>query len=320
MIVAYAHSQCRYSDEGVASLRKDWEDNLANKPMPPPPPGVFETKDECLESVRDFAKSHGYKLNIEHTFKTGDETTRLMLGCHHGGKHVRASTEPVQRNKPSRKTDCPMRIRLQKRKWSTEWVVVILDSQHNHAPDIRYMSIPPGEYPDIEAALFDWHTAEIARGETVHGNTLKSRFLALFAESPQCRGKEPPNLDRDWLDRYRLRHGLQGPRPVRPGGPPQLVDWNDAEAVAAATAEMRANIPRTRETVAFTGVDTTFDDEDALLRQVKQAVKDYMSRYDASHDWDHILRVLSLSKRILRKESPPSGSLEVDPKAVYLAA
>lgn len=43
---------------------------------------------------------------------------------------------------------------------------------------------------------------------------------------------------------------------------------------------------------------------EALISSVKEYVQDYMSRYDASHDYKHIQRVLGLSLAILEKERP----------------
>ncbi|GAM86085.1 hypothetical protein ANO11243_040950 [Dothideomycetidae sp. 11243] len=116
---------------------------------------------------------------------------------------------------------------------------------------------------------------------------------------PQFQGKTPPDFTREWLDDYRTRHNISF-KPVRPSGPPPLVDWNDPEAVAAVSLP-DASASRSREVVAFDGVNQMFVDDDALIRNVREAVKEHMSRFDASHDWDHILR--GRSKWIRRRVS-----------------
>lgn len=52
-------------------------------------------------------------------------------------------------------------------------------------------------------------------------------------------------------------------------------------------------------------------EETELYKGVYAYVEDYMSRYDMSHDFNHILRVLSFAKRILESESE-DGSKKFD--------
>ncbi|ODM17363.1 hypothetical protein SI65_07038 [Aspergillus cristatus] len=56
-----------------------------------------------------------------------------------------------------------------------------------------------------------------------------------------------------------------------------------------------------------------------LLVSVAESVKEYMSQYDLSHDFNHILRVLTLSRRILDVECQ-DGGIEYDPIIVFLSA
>jgi uncharacterized protein len=60
-------------------------------------------------------------------------------------------------------------------------------------------------------------------------------------------------------------------------------------------------------------------EETDLYKGVYAYVEDYMSRYDMSHDFNHILRVLSFAKRILESESE-DGSKQFDEQAIVLAA
>ncbi|MCJ1295539.1 hypothetical protein MMC34_007102 [Xylographa carneopallida] len=60
----------------------------------------------------------------------------------------------------------------------------------------------------------------------------------------------------------------------------------------------------------------------ALITRVKEFVKNYMSQpqYDASHDYNHIQRVLALAEHILSVEQTTNPSTSYDPTIVTLAA
>ncbi|KAK5172591.1 uncharacterized protein LTR77_002711 [Saxophila tyrrhenica] len=58
----------------------------------------------------------------------------------------------------------------------------------------------------------------------------------------------------------------------------------------------------------------------ALYLGVYDFVKDYMSRYDCSHDFNHILRVLALAKHILAQETLANPEKKLQKQAVLLAA
>lgn len=57
-----------------------------------------------------------------------------------------------------------------------------------------------------------------------------------------------------------------------------------------------------------------------LFEQAYGYVQEYMSRYDCSHDFNHILRVLALSKHILAEEIKTKPTKNFDERAVILAA
>lgn len=57
-----------------------------------------------------------------------------------------------------------------------------------------------------------------------------------------------------------------------------------------------------------------------LYQGVYKYVEDYMSRYDMSHDFNHILRVLALAKHILAKELEANPWKRLHKQAVVLAA
>ena len=60
-------------------------------------------------------------------------------------------------------------------------------------------------------------------------------------------------------------------------------------------------------------------EDSALYKGVYSYVEEYMSRYDMSHDFNHISRVLSFAKRILESEQEHS-SKAYDQQAILLGA
>jgi len=60
----------------------------------------------------------------------------------------------------------------------------------------------------------------------------------------------------------------------------------------------------------------------ALIARVREFVKKYMSQphYDASHDYNHVLRVLALAEHILSVEQAANPTILYDPTIVTLAA
>ncbi|KAM3423225.1 hypothetical protein BST61_g673 [Cercospora zeina] len=57
-----------------------------------------------------------------------------------------------------------------------------------------------------------------------------------------------------------------------------------------------------------------------LFRNIRDYVKEYMSRYDASHDFNHIQRVLALTKYILAEETKTNPSKKYDYESCILSA
>ncbi|KAF2478633.1 hypothetical protein BDY17DRAFT_258301 [Neohortaea acidophila] len=63
----------------------------------------------------------------------------------------------------------------------------------------------------------------------------------------------------------------------------------------------------------------TFESSE-LYKGVYDYVKQYMSRFDASHDFNHILRVEALANHILREEQRENPDKEFDNQTIVLAA
>lgn len=60
---------------------------------------------------------------------------------------------------------------------------------------------------------------------------------------------------------------------------------------------------------------------EALFISVTESVKEYMSRYDLSHDFNHVLRVLTLSRRLMDLECAQGEDRgHYDPVVVFLSS
>ncbi|GAB7352958.1 hypothetical protein MBLNU459_g3531t2 [Dothideomycetes sp. NU459] len=302
--------------DGIAELRARWEAELSHMQMPPPPPQAYESREAAIDDAKAFAKKNNYVLVVGHSYKDKHNVTnRVLLTCELGGKwrdHHKTNPEARVRNRLSRKTGCPMKVLVQKKRFSEEWVIVIKEVEHNHGPFRTKTAVVPSKLPDLEAALHEWHVSEIAKGDVVHGNTLKSRALALYAEMPQYRGKPPPDLDREWLDQYRLRYNLPG-KVQRPRVPTISEGYGGSDGM---------DDPLPGEHPAFSNLDSLFPPGDTLFYSTKDFVQQYMSRYDASHDFKHITRVFALAKNIMQQEMQMQHfvGLQYNAQAVLLAA
>ena len=57
-----------------------------------------------------------------------------------------------------------------------------------------------------------------------------------------------------------------------------------------------------------------------LFESINAFVHEYMSKYDPSHDYQHILRVVSNANRILQAERKANPSIQYDTTTIFLAA
>jgi uncharacterized protein len=65
---------------------------------------------------------------------------------------------------------------------------------------------------------------------------------------------------------------------------------------------------------------TITPDHEALFKAINTYVHSYMSQYDNSHDYQHILRVLSNANSILKDETEKKPATSYDTTALFLAA
>lgn len=77
--------------------------------------------------------------------------------------------------------------------------------------------------------------------------------------------------------------------------------------------------PHTARNASPSPARRDFESSD-LYRNVYAYVQDYMKRYDASHDFQHVLRVLALAKRLLAAEQAANPDRRIHRPAVILGA
>jgi hypothetical protein len=297
-------------DQNMANMRAQWEANYASMDMPPPPPGYYETREDMCNAAKNWADANGYKLVIGHSSKNQGVPCRAWLACELGGVYRNRhhlTPEVRKRKRESRKLGCPMRILGTKKKYEDRWFLHLPDPdkvQHNHGPISAEDPVGPAEYPELEQALFAWHQQNVAEGVQVHGNTLKSKAQEFWKTLPCYRNRGPlPELGNNWLNDYRRRNGL----PVRPTGKNvqnEPTRSTSQHQPAMALEETLPINPNNKE----------------LFKRTRDYVKGYMSGFDGSHDFNHILRVVALCNRILTLEAPSYPAMHFDPNAIFLAA
>ncbi|GMP67308.1 hypothetical protein CsSME_00027347 [Camellia sinensis var. sinensis] len=99
--------------------------------MLPPPLGTFQTREELLKHVRDFALTQGYMVSI----KDSSKDRYVTISCDRGGlyrKRLKAGENMRQRKAPSRLTNCPFEV--VGKKDDDLWTLTIKHGEHNHEP------------------------------------------------------------------------------------------------------------------------------------------------------------------------------------------
>lgn len=82
---------------------------MKKKKMLPPPVGTFQTPEELLKHVRDFALTQGYMGSI----KDSSKDRYVTIACDKGGvygKRLKNGENMRQRKTASRLTNCPFEV------------------------------------------------------------------------------------------------------------------------------------------------------------------------------------------------------------------
>ncbi len=112
-----------------------------------------------------------------------------------------------------------------------------------------------------------------------NGDLLRTKAEQLWHQLPQYKDQPCPKFANGWLQKFRKRHGL---------------------SKSAATEAEADGTPQ-------------------LIQKVTAYVQNYMGNFDGSHDYAHVLRVLSLARTIAAAEASASRS-KFDAQVITLAA
>ncbi|KAI9661942.1 MAG: hypothetical protein M1821_009182 [Bathelium mastoideum] len=337
----------RHDPDVAARLRAEWEAQWAGQVMPPPPPGLFDSREEMIETAKKFTREHGFDLVIGHSTKKHGEFARCWLICELAGEYRnrhRLQPEDRKRKRESRKTNCPFKLLGSKKRHETRWLLSIKDGRHNHdlISKPNQEEVGEADFPELEVALYQWHKEAISQNNdaSIHGNTLKAKALEFWHAMPEYQNLEPPEFDAEWVKLYRRRHGF----PVK-----MITKSKNAIAsnVAMSSDNAQRLIDATNTPTSSSLVDPALGEggsspqlpvsatqliqtlpanDQALIASIAAHVHTEMRFHDASHDFAHITRVLSLSLSILSAEqrhqqfhltAPPTY---YDPTALVLAA
>ena len=107
-----------------------------NNPPPmslaPPPPGEFTSRDELLDSLKDWGERQGFAVVIGRS-----RPNRLWIKCDRGGeyadKHLHDPENRKRKRKATRLTGCPFNVKATMKK-DKIWRCHTENPQHNHPP------------------------------------------------------------------------------------------------------------------------------------------------------------------------------------------
>jgi HD superfamily phosphodiesterase len=295
-----------------------------------------------IETAKLFTKEHGFDLVIGHSTKKHGEFARLWLVCELAGEYRNRhhlQPEDRKRKRESRKTNCPFKLLGSKKRHENFWLLSVKDGTHNHGPISKAHDdgVSDAEFPDLEEALFNWHQEAQAQNKDnpVHGNTLKAKALEIWHSMPQYRSLPPPDFGGEWVKAYRRRHGfpvkiLTKSQHPTPSTPTAMTSANaqrliDATQGASAPISPLPILDPALGNVQFPAaivqiLQSLHSDAQSLITSISTHVQQEMRYHDASHDFTHVLRVLTLSVKIMTSELTANPKLAYDPAAIILAA
>lgn len=108
---------------------QDPNEHTQEKKMLPPPVGIFQTREELIKHVRNFALIQGYMVSIRDSSKD----RYVTMACDRGGvyrKRLKTGENMRKRKVASRLTNCPFEV--VGKKDDDIWMLSIKNGEHNH--------------------------------------------------------------------------------------------------------------------------------------------------------------------------------------------
>lgn len=133
---------------------------------------VFQSRDELMRAVQEFALEHGFAVSIQRS-KEGLVHLQCTRGGHERNTH-KLTDDSRRRTTASRRQGCPFRCRGSRQRDGT-WVLVMLNDEHTHPPSTDPRVHP--QHRQLTPALMD----EIRR--LTRANVMPQDILATLMEA-----------------------------------------------------------------------------------------------------------------------------------------
>jgi DDE superfamily endonuclease/Tc5 transposase DNA-binding domain/Fission yeast centromere protein N-terminal domain len=112
-----------------------------------------------------------------------------------------------------------------------------------------------GDWPDLEAALFEWQQRMQKKKAVITGEILKAQAAKLWASLPQYEGKEAPKFSNGWLEGFQWRFNLR-----------EYVQHGEASSAAINTPDSQEQMQVVRDLSKEYGPKDTYNmDETGLF-------------------------------------------------------
>jgi hypothetical protein len=101
----------------------------------PPPEAIYPDPTTAFNAIQLHAKDHGYAF-----IKLNKKPSRLLFACDRTGNYdPRGKASTVDKSKQrkhtgSKKCGCSMKVELHLDRLSNQWILQVLQGEHNHGP------------------------------------------------------------------------------------------------------------------------------------------------------------------------------------------
>ncbi|KAL7215946.1 hypothetical protein ACSBR1_027985 [Camellia fascicularis] len=200
--------------------------------MLPPPLGTFQTREELLKHVRDFALTQGYMVSI----KDSSKDRYVTISCDRGGlyrKRLKAGENMRQRKAPSRLTNCPFEV--VGKKDDDLWTITIKHGEHNHEPSKSVSDHPSCRRFTEEEVLIIREMSSASKRPRQILKVLRQRNPNLVSDSRNVYNVKA-KIRREMSSGKKLELELESPSTSS-----RVVNMNNVMGVGATREQMIAN-------------------------------------------------------------------------------
>jgi hypothetical protein len=115
-----------------------------------PPEAVYSDALDAFSEIQEHAKEHGYAF-----YRHSKKGNRLVFACDRAGKYDPKGKDPnthrskQRQNTGSKKCGCLMRVELRQDPISSNWILKVLEGEHNHGPSGASTAHPAHRLPTL---------------------------------------------------------------------------------------------------------------------------------------------------------------------------